>query len=95
MDPLVAIAHDGATLASGSISLIPKFASVAVSSSGDNTVVSAVANKRIRLIAGKLMSNGSVNAKWRTNTTDITGPDYVPKRQLSRAIEDAIDAVQV
>lgn len=55
----------------------PKYASIAVSSSGDNTIVSAVAGKRLLVLAYNYMANGTVNVKWRSNTTDKTGLAYL------------------
>lgn len=52
-------------------------AAIAASSSGDNTVVPAVAGKRIRVIAGHLSFSGNVNAKWKSGaSTDLTGLYY-------------------
>lgn len=38
---------------------LPKFAAVAAASSGDNTLVSAVTSKRIRVLAGSLTMTGT------------------------------------
>lgn len=54
-----------------------KFAPISASSNGDNTIVSAVANKAIRVLSYVLMANGTVNAKWRSDTTDISGLFYL------------------
>jgi hypothetical protein len=62
---------------SGSTALTPKFASIAVSSSGDNSIVSAVVGKRIRVLRWRIVANGAVNAKWRDGTSDITGLSYL------------------
>lgn len=51
-------------------------AAIAASASGDNQVVAAVAGKRIRVYAGVFSFAGSVNAKWRSGTTDLTGLYY-------------------
>jgi hypothetical protein len=64
-------------LQNGTTALTPKFASISCSSSGDNTIVSSVASKKLRVLAYTLMASGSVNAKWRSNTTDKTGLLYL------------------
>lgn len=52
-------------------------AAIAASSSGDNTVVSAVSGKRIRVTGGVLSFSASVNAKWKSGaSTDLTGLYY-------------------
>ena len=71
---------DIAGMSSGAESNAPlKFATIAASSSGNNTVVSAVTGKKIRVVSGQLMSNGTVNAKWQSGAggTDITGLAYL------------------
>lgn len=50
-----------------------KFASVSASASGDNLIVAAETGKRIRVINYCIISAGTVNAKWRSNTTDKSG----------------------
>jgi len=60
----------------GTTALTPKFAQIAVSSSGDNSIVASVTSKKIRVLALKIVGNGAVNVKWRSATTDITGLSY-------------------
>ena len=52
-------------------------AKIDVSSSGDNTIVSAVAGKMIKVVAFSLQANpvvGTVSVKWKDGTnTDLTG----------------------
>lgn len=57
----------------------PKFAAIAASSSGNNTLVAAVASKKIRVLAMYLTSNGTVNAKIQDGAggTDKTGLAYL------------------
>ena len=51
-----------------------KYAPVSVSASGDNTIVAAVATKKIRLLSGLLVAAGTVNVKWKSAAaTDLTG----------------------
>lgn len=59
--------------------LTPKYAVISASSSGANTIVSAVASKKIRILRYSLSANGAVNAKWQSATTptDITGLHYL------------------
>lgn len=61
----------------GSTALTPKFAAISETSSGDNEVVAAVVGKKIRALSYVLISNGTVNAKWRSATTDISGLLYL------------------
>ena len=58
--------------------LQPKFAKIDVSSSGNNTIVSAVTSYKIRVVAYNFIAAGSVNPKWQDGAsgTDLTGPKY-------------------
>lgn len=66
-------------MTSGGAVVTPKFATIAASSSGNNTVVAAVTSKKIRVLALKLLANGTVNAKWQSGAggTDLTGLSYL------------------
>lgn len=66
------------TLANGATSLTPKFAKIAAASNGNNTLVSAVALKKLRVLALTLSFSGSVNGKLQTAAggTDLTGLFY-------------------
>lgn len=55
---------------------MPTVTPIAASSSGDNELVAAQTGKRIRVIAYKLSFSGTVNAKFRSATTDLTGLIY-------------------
>ena len=70
---------DGNQAYVGGVSLTPKFAPIAASSSGANSIVAAVAAKKIRVLAVWLSAAGSVNAKWQSATTptDKTGLAYL------------------
>jgi hypothetical protein len=59
--------------------LTPKFAAIALSSSGNTTVVAAVTSKKIRVLSLWLVANGTVNVKFQTGTggTDLTGLAYL------------------
>jgi hypothetical protein len=65
---------DTSTIYDGTTALTPKFAPIDVSSSGNNEVVAAVTGKKIRVLRWGLTSNGTVSAKWRSGSTDLTGP---------------------
>lgn len=100
----VPASEETSTIFSGGVSLTPQFASIVASSSGATTLVSAVAGKRIRVLAYVLMANGTVNVKWQshTNATDLTGldyliantgvaPGYVPVGHFQTNIGEALD----
>jgi hypothetical protein len=57
----------------------PKFAAIAASSSGNNTLVAAVASKKIRVLSATFTAAGSVNAKFQSGAggTDLTGLFYM------------------
>lgn len=58
--------------------LTPKFATVQVSSSGNNTIVNGVSAKKIRVLSYVLSAGGGVNAKWVSSTTpDKSGLLYM------------------
>jgi hypothetical protein len=78
MQPMTAFAPAVRVLADGATSLVPRYVAVAASASGDNTVIAAVAGRRIVVLCGKLMANGTVNSKWKSGaSTDITGLEYL------------------
>lgn len=54
-----------------------RFAVITVSGNGNNEVVAAVAGKIIRVMGYNYMANGTVNAKWRSANTDISGLGYL------------------
>lgn len=56
---------------------VPKYASVAAASSGDNAIVAAVTGAKIRVLSYVLSAAGTVNAKWRSATTDKSGLLYM------------------
>lgn len=76
--PVQASAESSQMTAGGTI-VTPKFATIAASASGNNTIVAAVTSKKIRVIAAQLVSNGTVNVKWQSGAggTDITGLAYL------------------
>lgn len=56
-----------------------KFAAIAASTSGNNTLLAAVTSKKIRVLSCWLVSNGTVNAKFQSGAggTDLTGLAYL------------------
>ena len=51
----------------------PKFASINISSSGDNSIVAAVTSKKIRVLSYVIVADAAVAAKFRSGTTDLMG----------------------
>lgn len=73
----VNVSQDTATIMNGATNLTPKFAAIAASSSGDNTLLAGVATKKIRVIAFRVNGSGAVNWKFQSSTGgDITGLFY-------------------
>lgn len=69
-----AVAGDStSSIYDGTTALTPKFAKISASSSGDNTIVAAVATSKIRVLRWGLTADGDVSAKWRSATSDISG----------------------
>lgn len=66
-------------VANGTATLTPKFAVIAASASGNNTIVAAVTSKKIRVLAYNFIGNGAVNAKFKTAAAgaDLTGLKYI------------------
>lgn len=63
------------TLLSNINEMKPKFAKIAAGSSGDNEVVAAVANKKIRVIALHFVVAGVVTVIWKSGSTAISGDE--------------------
>lgn len=62
----------------GGTAVTPAFATVAASSSGDNTIVSGTASTKIRVLSYVIVANAAVNAKWQGSTVgDLTGLAYL------------------
>jgi hypothetical protein len=49
------------------------FATISATSSGDTQVVPAVSNRRIVVVAFAVIANATVNIRFRSGGTDITG----------------------
>lgn len=54
-----------------------RFAAISASSNGNNEIVAAVATKSILVLSYVLISNGTVNTKWRSANTDLSGLFYL------------------
>lgn len=61
-------------LVSGTESFTPKFATIDTAASGATILVSAVAARKIRVLTYALATKATVEARFRNDTTDITGP---------------------
>ncbi len=72
----VRAATDGLYYFNGS-PLLVQTAVIATSSSGSTLIVAAVAGRVIRALSDRVMANGTVNVKWKSNTTDICGLAYL------------------
>ncbi len=54
---------------------VPKFANIAIASSGDNQIVALVSGKKIRVVAGWLVSSGTVTMHWVDGANNALGGD--------------------
>jgi len=80
-----------------------KTAKIDCAASGDNEIVAAVSGKKIKVYAIIFVSTGTVNVKWRSSTTDLTGDKNFQAREgyvaavnppaflLSTAAEEALN----
>lgn len=71
----IAAALQTDALMNGLTALTPKFAIIDAATSGDNTLVAAVASKKIRVIGGFLVAAGTVNTRFESGAsgTALTG----------------------
>jgi hypothetical protein len=67
------------TIQNGTTALTPKFAKIAVSSSGVNSFIALVGGKKLRCLGFAIMGNGAVNVKFQSHVTptDLTGLFYI------------------
>ena len=65
----VTVANSSLTVRYGSVS----FATINATTSGDTQVVAAVSNRRIVVVAYAVVASATVNIRFRSGTTDITG----------------------
>lgn len=68
---------NSSTVQEGNNALPVKRVALTASTSGDTNLVAAVVGKKIRVLNVILMANGTVNVKFRTADTDITGLLYL------------------
>ena len=73
----VAGSDETGTIYSGTTALTPKFAKIVASASGNTSVLALVSGKKIRVLRASFVANGSVNVKFQSNTTDVTGLWYM------------------
>ena len=55
----------------------PHYLAISVSTLGDNSLVAADPSNKIRVLSYVITASGSVNGKWRSGTTDISGLLYM------------------
>jgi len=65
----ITVANSSLTVRYGSVS----FATINATTSGDTQVVAAVSNRRIVVVAYAVVASATVNIRFRSGTTDITG----------------------
>jgi len=65
----VTVTNSSLTVRYGSVS----FATINATTSGDTQVVAAVSNRRIVVVAFGVIASATVNIRFRSGTTDITG----------------------
>jgi len=71
---IIASVNPGTAIYHGTIALTPKFAKIDVASVGDNTIVSGVTGKKIRVLQYALICAGAVTVTFKSGTTTpITG----------------------
>lgn len=66
-------------MTAGGTVVTPKYAAIALSASGNTTLVAAVTSKKLRVVALSMVAAGTVNIKFQTGTggTDLTGLFYL------------------
>ena len=76
--PVQASVESNQMTAGGTV-VTPKFAAIAASTSGNNTLIAAVTSKKIRVLAVAFMADGAVNAKFQSGAgdTDLSGLFYM------------------
>lgn len=51
-----------------------KYAAINAGNAGDNTIIAAVPNKRIRILGYTVIASGIVTMTWKSGSTSISGP---------------------
>lgn len=71
----VSASHETSTIYNATTALTPKFAVISAASSGDNTLIAAVASNKIRVLGGLLMTGGTVTIRFESGAsgTALTG----------------------
>jgi hypothetical protein len=71
----VSASQETSTVYNGTTPLVPKFAAIDAATSGDNTLVAAVADKKIRVLSLFMVAAGAVNARFESGAggTALTG----------------------
>ena len=69
----VIASEETTTIYSGTVALTPKFAPIDVASAGDNTIVSGVTGKKIRVLQYAFICAGAVTVTFKSGTTPISG----------------------
>lgn len=64
----VSASNETSTIYNGTTALTPLFSTISASSSGSNTVVSATAGKRIRVLQWDAVATAAVSITWQTST---------------------------
>ena len=69
----------GESIIIGGVAVPVKHQAISVSSSGNNTIVTAVSGKKIRVLGVRLIASGTVNAKFQDGAggTDLDGLAYL------------------
>jgi hypothetical protein len=75
----ISSSDETSTIYNATTALTPKFAPIAASTNGNNTLVAAVTSKKIRVLSLWLGASGAVNAKFQSGSsgTDLTGLAYL------------------
>lgn len=60
----ISASNETSTVYNGTTAITPKFASIDVATSGDNTLVAAVTSKKIRVLSLTLVAAGTVNVRF-------------------------------
>ena len=56
------VAHQSDIISAAGKDLTPKFANIAIASSGDNIIVAAAASKKLRVVSAFMIAAGDVDA---------------------------------
>lgn len=76
LDSVAAYLATDAIMFNKTVSLTPYYDKISASSSGNTTIVSAVTNKKIRVLSYVIQASAAVNIKFRSGSSDITGTLY-------------------